>query len=194
MTWYPQEYLAKVPMTNMGMRANPSGGYPGRTYRFYKGPVVFPFGHGLSYTKFSHKLAQGLKEVSLLLTSLRGLTNSTDVLARYTNCGTQSLALHVDVKNTGTVDGAHTLLVFSTPPSGKSSRKSSTIKQLVDFKKLHLAAGSEQRVEIGIHVCRHLSVVDEFGIRRIPTGEHKLQIGDIQHSISVQTNLEEIKT
>lgn len=115
-------------------------------------------------------------------------------MARYTNCGTQSLALHIDVKNTGTVDGAHTLLVFSTPPSGKSSRKSSTIKQLVDFKKLHLAAGAEQRVEIGIHVCRHLSVVDEFGIRRIPTGEHKLQIGDIQHTISVQTNLEEIKT
>lgn len=196
MTWYPQEYLAKVPMTNMGMRADPSRGYPGRTYRFYKGPVVFPFGHGLSYTKFSHKLAQSSKEVSLLLTSLRAMTNSTilseGVKARYTNCNQKTLDIHIDVKNTGTVDGTHTLLVFSTPPpSGKSSAN----KQLVGFQKLHLAAGAEQRVRIGIHVCKHLSVVDEFGIRRIPMGEHNLQIGDdIQHSISVQANPQEIKT
>ncbi|KAE8076862.1 hypothetical protein FH972_015486 [Carpinus fangiana] len=190
MTWYPQAYLAKAPMTNMNMRADPSSGYPGRTYRFYKGPVVFPFGHGLSYTKFSHKIAQASKMVSLLITSPHALTNSTDVKARYTNCNTQSLDLHIDVKNTGKLDGSHTLLVFSIPPPGRSS----ATKQLVGFSKLHLAAGSEQRVRIGIHVCKHLSVVDEFGFRRIPMGEHKLQIGDIEHSLSVQANLHQIKS
>jgi hypothetical protein len=190
MTWYPQEYLAKAPMTNMNMRADPSRGYPGRTYRFYKGPVVFPFGHGLSYTKFSHKIAQASKVVSLLITSPDALTNSTDVKARYTNCKTQSLDLDIDVKNTGKLDGSHTLLVYSIPPPGRSS----ATKQLVGFSKLHLAAGSEQRVRIGIHVCKHLSVVDEFGFRRIPMGEHKLQIGDIEHSLSVQANLHQIKS
>ncbi|RZC49289.1 hypothetical protein C5167_017721 [Papaver somniferum] len=50
-TWYPQEFT-KIPMTDMRMRANPATGYPGRTYRFYKGRKVFKFGHGLSYSKY----------------------------------------------------------------------------------------------------------------------------------------------
>jgi xylan 1,4-beta-xylosidase len=46
-TWYPQSFLQKkAPMTNMVMRANPARGYPGRTYRFYTGPTIYPFGKG----------------------------------------------------------------------------------------------------------------------------------------------------
>ncbi|KAK9933918.1 hypothetical protein M0R45_021088 [Rubus argutus] len=75
MTWYPQDYVSKLPMTNMAMRAG--RGYPGRTYRFYKGPVVFPFGHGLSYTTFAHTLVQAPTSVSVPLTSLSATTNST---------------------------------------------------------------------------------------------------------------------
>lgn len=55
-------------MTIMDMRANPATGYPGRTYKFYKGPVVFPFGFGLSYTNFKNTLVQAPpKQVSLPL-------------------------------------------------------------------------------------------------------------------------------
>ncbi|KAJ0528970.1 putative xylan 1,4-beta-xylosidase [Helianthus annuus] len=57
MTWYHQDYLTKVPMTTMDMRSNQATGYPGRTYRFYKGPVVYPFGHGLGYSNIIHTLA-----------------------------------------------------------------------------------------------------------------------------------------
>ncbi|XP_026446960.1 probable beta-D-xylosidase 7 [Papaver somniferum] len=56
-TWYPQEFT-KIPMTDMRMRANPATGYPGRTYRFYKGRKVFKFGHGLSYSKYRYKFAK----------------------------------------------------------------------------------------------------------------------------------------
>ncbi|RVW22014.1 Beta-xylosidase/alpha-L-arabinofuranosidase 2 [Vitis vinifera] len=42
MTWYPQSYIDKVPMTNMNMRPDPASGYPGRTYRFTLGK---PFTH-----------------------------------------------------------------------------------------------------------------------------------------------------
>lgn len=191
MTWYPQDYLAKVPMTNMGMRADPLRGYPGRTYRFYKGPVVFPFGYGLSYTKFSLKLAHAPKKVSVPFASLRSSTNSTNfshgVKVQHTKCNILSLSVHLDVKNRGNMDGTHSLLVFSTPPSGKWS----THKQLVAFEKVHVATGSEQRIKVDIHVCKHLTVVDKFGIRRIPMGEHKLQIGDVEHLITVDANLEE---
>ncbi|XP_028788780.1 beta-D-xylosidase 1 [Neltuma alba] len=191
MTWYPQEYVAKVPMTVMDMRPNPARGYPGRTYRFYKGPVVFPFGHGLSYTRFRHTLALAPKQVSVPLASLQALTNSSSVSSNalkvsHANCDSLELGLHVDVKNEGKMDGTHTVLVYSKPPSGKWS----DTKQLVGFHKVHVPAGSKQRVKVGVHVCDHLSVVDEFGVRRIPMGDHELHIGDLKHSISVQTSQE----
>ncbi|KAJ6348387.1 hypothetical protein OIU76_004790 [Salix suchowensis] len=58
MTWYPQSYSDRVPMTNMNMRPDPSNGYPGRTYRFYAGETVYTFGDGLSYSEFTHELTQ----------------------------------------------------------------------------------------------------------------------------------------
>ncbi|KAF7813558.1 beta-D-xylosidase 1 [Senna tora] len=175
MTWYPQDYVAKVPMTNMDMRPNPASGYPGRTYRFYKGPVVFPFGHGLSYTRFTHTLAQAPKEVSVPFATLKALTftNSSSMKMSHANCNALQVGLHVDVKNEGPMDGAHTLLVFSKPPNGEWSHR----KQLVGFHKVHVASGSSQRVMVGVHVCKHLSVVDKFGVRRIPMGEHEIHIG-----------------
>lgn len=195
MTWYPEDYLAKVPMTNMGMRADPSGGYPGRTYRFYKGNVVYPFGHGLSYTTFAHNLATAPEEVSIsLATSFNAIKNSSlssnAIRVTHTNCNKLSLGFHVDVKNTGSLDGTHTLLVFSEPPAGKWSAS----KQLIGFEKVHIVAGSQQRVKVNVDVCKHLSLVDQFGIRRIPMGEHNIHIGDIKHSISLQATLEEIKS
>ncbi|OIV91671.1 hypothetical protein TanjilG_26524 [Lupinus angustifolius] len=191
-TWYPQEYINKVPMTNMDMRSNPASGYPGRTYRFYKGPVVYPFGHGLSYTRFTHTLVIAPKEVSVPITSLSALKNSTfsskAIKVSHANCGALELGFHVDVKNEGSMDGSHTLLIFSKPPFGKWN----SVKQLVTFHKVHVLAGSKQRVKVGVHVCKHLSIVDEFGVRRIPMGKHELHFGDVKHSISIQT-LDEIK-
>ncbi|TYH50573.1 hypothetical protein E1A91_D10G202600v1 [Gossypium mustelinum] len=194
MTWYPQDYVAKVPMTNMGMR--PSRGYPGRTYRFYKGSVVFPFGHGLSYTSFKHSLALAPTDLSVLLdTNLFATKNystlsSNAIRVKHAKCDSLSSLFHIDVENTGNMDGTHTLLVFSTPPAGQ---KWSPNKQLIGFHRVHVIAGSKQRVKINIHACKHLSVVDEFGIRRIPMGSHSLHIGDLKHSISLQANLEGIK-
>lgn len=193
MTWYPQEYLAKVPMTNMGLREDPARSYPGRTYRFYKGPVIFPFGHGLSYTTFHHSLVHAPAAVSVPFSTLHATSNSTlsnnAIRVTHTKCNMLTLGLHIDVKNTGPMDGTHTLLVFSSPPEGKWAAN----KQLVAFEKIHVMAGAQQRVKFDIHVCKHLSVVDQFGIRRIPMGDHSLHIGDLKHSLSLQAATEEIK-
>ncbi|PIA61138.1 hypothetical protein AQUCO_00300570v1 [Aquilegia coerulea] len=193
MTWYPQSYLAKVPMTIMGMRADPARGYPGRTYRFYKGPVVYPFGHGMSYTTFTHTIAHAPTIVAVPLDGRRAgnSTLSSAVRVTHAKCNRLSIGVHVDVKNVGSRDGSHTLLVFSHPPAGHWGEH----KQLVAFEKVHVPAGSQQRVKIGIHVCKSLSVVDKNGIRRIPMGEHSIHVGDVRHSFSLHAaNLAEIKT
>ncbi|XP_057439231.1 probable beta-D-xylosidase 2 [Lotus japonicus] len=189
-TWYPQEYLKNLPMTNMAMRPSRTAGYPGRTYRFYNGPVVFPFGHGLTYTHIVHTLASALTVVSVPVDGHRhaNSTNISNKAIRVTHarCGKLSIALHVNVKNVGSRDGTHTLLVFSAPPDGGAHW--AVQKQLVAFEKVHVPAKSQQRVQINIHVCKLLSVVDRSGIRRIPMGEHSLHIGDVKHSVSLQAD------
>lgn len=187
MTWYPQEYLTNLPMTNMGMRASRSTGYPGRSYRFYEGPVVYPFGHGLSYSHFVHTVANAPTVVSVPVDGHRrsNITNISNKAIRVTHarCGKLSISLHVDVQNVGSKDGTHTLLVFSAPPSGGPWAPR---KQLVAFEKVHVPAKAQQRVQVNIHVCKLLSVVDKSGIRRIPMGQHSLHIGDVKHSLSLQ--------
>lgn len=189
MTWYPQEYLNNLPMTTMDMRSNIAKGYPGRTYRFYKGPLVYPFGHGLSYTKFVTMIFEAPKTFAIPIGG-RHTSNSTTISNKairvtHAKCSKLSIQIHIDVKNVGPKDGSHTLLVFSKPPVGLWAPH----KQLVAFQKVHVPARSQQRVPINIHVCKYLSVVDKAGVRRIPIGEHSLHIGDAKHSLSLQASL-----
>ncbi|XP_050238743.1 probable beta-D-xylosidase 2 [Mercurialis annua] len=184
-TWYPQDYLAKVPMTNMAMRQ--STNYPGRTYRFYNGPVVYPFGHGLTYTKFLHKPAKIPSEIKVSINGHhrnRNLSSMTrkSVLLKNAKCKNLLLNIDVDVKNVGSVYGTETLLVFSTPPS---SIVGAPLKQLVAFEKVGVAAMSERRVRIKINVCDRMSIVDKSGNARLALGQYLISIGDIKHSVSI---------
>ncbi|KAK8718149.1 hypothetical protein V6N13_045394 [Hibiscus sabdariffa] len=186
MTWYPQEYVSNLAMTNMAMRSSLRRNYPGRTYRFYKGPVVYPFGHGLSYTNFVHTIVGAPKVVAVPLDGHRHSRNATvlgkAIKVNHARCNKLSVGLQVNVKNTGSKDGTHTMLVFSSPPAGHWAPH----KQLVAFAKVHVPAGSEQQVGISIHVCKFLSVVDTSGVRRIPIGVHHLHIDNVKHPVSLQ--------
>ncbi|XP_020227417.1 probable beta-D-xylosidase 2 [Cajanus cajan] len=188
MTWYPEGYIKNLAMTNMAMRGRRSTGYPGRTYRFYNGPVVYPFGYGLSYTHFVHTLASAPKVVSIPVDGHRhgNSSNIANKAIRVTHarCGKLSISLHVDVKNVGTRDGTHTLLVFSAPPAGNGHW--APRKQLVAFEKVHVPAKGQQRVRVNVHVCKLLSVVDRSGTRRIPMGLHSIHIGHVKHFVSLQ--------
>jgi len=44
---YPADYVNQISFFDMSMHTK-----PGRTYKFYTGEAVYPFGYGLSYTTF----------------------------------------------------------------------------------------------------------------------------------------------
>lgn len=188
-TWYPEEFVVSVSMTNMEMRPNTARGYPGRTYRFYTGETVYNFGDGLSYTTFNQSLVSAPKIISVPMhgrNSCCPRKSKPCVAVRVTHvkCQNLSLRVHVDVKNVGNRDGSHVLLLFSTPPS--NNRLHPPTKQLIRFRKVHVQAGAMKRVHFTLDVCQDLSVVDKTGTRKLPLGSHLLYIGDLQHSFSLQ--------
>ena len=184
MTWYPQSYVDKVPMTNMNMRPDPATGYPGRTYRFYKGETVFAFGDGISYSTVDHKLVKAPQLVSVPLAEDHACRStdckSLDVLDEH--CQNLTFDILLSVKNKGRMSSSHTVFLFSSPPAVHNAPQ----KHLLGFEKIHLAAKSEALVRFKVDVCKHMSLVDEFGNRKVALGQHLLHVGNLKHTFSVR--------
>ncbi|KAI3961623.1 hypothetical protein MKW92_043321 [Papaver armeniacum] len=172
MTWYPQAFADKVPMTNMNMRPDPATGYPGRSY------------HGLSYSKFTHRLVRAPEQISLALQENHICKSveckSIDTLSEKL-CQESVFDIHVSVKNVGAMSGTHTVLMFSTPPAVHSS----PTKKLLGFQKVHLQSQMAEIVKFQIDICSDLSVVDEHGNTKLGLGEHVLHVGDLKHTLNV---------
>ncbi|KAL2339885.1 hypothetical protein Fmac_007825 [Flemingia macrophylla] len=188
-TWYPKDYI-KVPMTDMRMRADPSTGYPGRTYRFYKGPKVYEFGYGLSYSKYSYEF------VSVTHSKLHFNQSSTHLMVENSEtigyklvselgeetCRSMSVSVSVRVQNHGSRVGKHPVLLFMRP--GKQ-RSGSPVKQLVGFQSVMLDAGETTDVGFEVSPCEHLSRANEAGAKIIEEGSHVLRVDDQEHSIDL---------
>ncbi|KAL8540628.1 hypothetical protein ACS0TY_002034 [Phlomoides rotata] len=185
MTWYPQSFADTVNMTDMHMRPNPATGYPGRTYRFYKGPTVFSFGDGLGYSEFSHKLVKAPKVMSVPLEEGHVCLSSSickSIEAVEERCNSLGFSIRLSVKNVGEMRGSHTVFLFSSPPQVHNAPQ----KQLVGFQKLDLEAKGEGVVRFDVDVCKHLSVVDENGGRKVALGDHVLHVGNVKHLVNVR--------
>ncbi|XP_068656838.1 probable beta-D-xylosidase 5 [Aristolochia californica] len=193
-TWYPQEYVEKVPMTDMNMRSNSSRSFPGRSYRFYKGQTVYPFGHGLSYTTFSKYIGLApstvlipLNQPTTLITSNisssrpKSTTNSLEAGERVIDvssikCEGLEFMVGITVKNTGDRNGTHVVLLFWKPPT--SDKVSGTPnQQLIGFERVHLKRGEVKNLSLKVDICRDFIVVDGQGNRKIILGQHTLLVG-----------------
>uniref|UniRef100_A0A6N2LTD8 Glycoside hydrolase family 3 C-terminal domain-containing protein n=1 Tax=Salix viminalis TaxID=40686 RepID=A0A6N2LTD8_SALVM len=67
LTWHEADYVDMLPMTSMPLRPIDSLGYPGRTYKFFNGSTVYPFGYGLSYTQFTYNLTSSTRSLDIKL-------------------------------------------------------------------------------------------------------------------------------
>ncbi|HTU36290.1 MAG TPA: glycoside hydrolase family 3 C-terminal domain-containing protein [Candidatus Acidoferrum sp.] len=122
-----------------------------RTYRYFKGEPLFPFGYGLSYTSFAYKNAT---------------VSNSSIAAQ----GTEKVA--VNVSNTGAMAGDEVVELYLTHPGVPGA----PLRALVGFQRVHLAAGESKTVSFTLRE-RALSTVDPNGTRRITPGKVEVWIG-----------------
>ncbi|WCJ44508.1 Glycosyl hydrolase family protein [Euphorbia peplus] len=189
MTWYPQEFV-KIPMTDMRMRPDSPSGYPGRTYRFYKGHNVFEFGYGLSYSKYSYKLNHvSQKEIYLSQSSKRHIIKHSDsVHAASVSelgvdfCEQSKFSVRVGVENQGEMAGKHPVLLFARPEKHGDGRPKT---QLVGFESVILNGGEKGEIKFEISPCEHFSRANEDGVMIMEEGTHFLVVEGDEHPISI---------
>lgn len=195
MTWYPESFTS-VAMDDMHMRPDPSRSYPGRTYRFYTGPVVYTFGHGLSYSNYTSEFLSAPDRINLSLIAANTQFGSVEPLMRSNGldfvtvkqiadqCDVLNFTIHVAVKNNGVLNGSHVVLLFSYPMTKSEVNPQ---KQLVGFERVHVEAGQVSEVIIHLDSCTHLSNVDEKGERILHLGLHKLMFDSgAEHTMVIE--------
>ena len=101
-----------------------------RTYQYFDGEVLYPFGHGLSYSSFQYR------DVSLN----RTMINSDE-----------SVEVSVKVRNTGELAGDEVVQLYV---SADASRVERPLKTLKGFRRLHLQAGEEETLTIRVKSFR----------------------------------------
>jgi len=164
LTFYPTNYVTLLNMTNMDMRSK-----PGRTYKFYSGDPVYQFGHGLSYTQFQYSWIEA-PENAILSTTL-----------------TQAPSFRVKVTNIGSLAGDEVVLCFIS-----NSDPDAPIKELIGFKRIHLAKGESKEVFFAPKDLKFLSVVEASGRRLIKPTHFKVMIGELVTSFKLKGPIVEI--
>jgi beta-glucosidase len=115
---------------------------PGRTYRYYTGPVVYPFGYGLSLTTFAVVPVAGPASVALA-----------------TGDATTVVTYAFNVTNTGSATGDEVLQAYYAPTRVSLPGQNITLlRQLVAFERVHLAGGASTQVSFGVTAAQ-LSLV-----------------------------------
>ena len=98
------------PMTNYDM-AKP----PGRTYKYYTGEPLWPFGMGLSYTSFDLSCSSTTSSSTTSTSTLGGGAAAPPRGSASPPADEQQglpLTVSCDVKNTGSVDGDEVVMVY----------------------------------------------------------------------------------
>jgi beta-glucosidase len=127
----------------------------GRTYRFFKGQPLYPFGHGLSYTRFIYS----------------GLNVSSPRASP-----TQSVTVSATVENAGRVEGDEVVQLYVTDV-GASARV--PVRSLAGVERVRLKPGEKRVVSFTIEP-RQLAIIRDDGRAFIEPGEFRVSVGGKQ--------------
>lgn len=135
-------------------------------YRFYetrKANVLFPFGHGLSYTKFAYS----------------NLWVDKDAMK-----DTELLTVSVDVENVGDREGKEVVQLYVAPPKGKIARP---VRELREFTKVFLKPGEKKTVTFTLGKRAFAYWNTEIHDWYAASGEYRIQIGASARDIVLET-------
>jgi beta-glucosidase len=130
------------PFKDYGMR--------GRTYKYFKGEPLYPFGYGLSYTHFTYTLGKAAPKAV---------------------CAGCAVQVAVDVKNDGPRAGDEVVQVYVRRPGDATPNST-----LVAFTRIALKPGEKRRVTFALD-GKALSTVDAAGKRSVAAGPADVWIG-----------------
>ena len=135
----------------------------GRTYMYFKEKPLYPFGYGLSYTRFNYS----------------GTTLNDRVIERG-----DTLRVCFNLKNSGDMDGDEVVQLYV---SARKHTDKDPIKQLKAFQRISLRKGETTKVELTVPYTE-LQVWDEKQNRFIlPDKEMTLEIGASSSDIRLRT-------
>lgn len=140
-------------------------------YRYYdtkKMPVLFPFGHGLSYTTFEYS----------------DMKLSADEIN-----GTDTLTVSLKVKNTGNMAGKEVVQLYVADKTGDINRPA---KELKNFVKVFLKPGEEKEVEMTLNKRSFAWYNTEINDWYVATGDYDIiaaaSCADIRLTKTVRIN------
>ncbi|MBO9547383.1 glycoside hydrolase family 3 C-terminal domain-containing protein, partial [Caulobacter sp.] len=185
MAWYPGQRGGSAVADVLLGDANPAGRLPvtfysadatlpafddysmqGRTYRYYDGQPLYPFGHGLSYTQFGYS---GLK------------------LDRTSAGAKDPVKVSVKVKNTGKRAGDEVVQLYLHPLDARRDRAG---KELRGFQRVNLQPGEERTLEFSLVPEKDLRTWDEkAGAYVVDPGRYEVQVGASSADIRARTPL-----
>ncbi len=143
-------------------------------YRYYASKdmeVLFPFGHGLSYTTFAY---------SNLSVGKEKMTES------------ETLTVTVDVTNTGEIAGKEVVQLYVAPKDGTIIRP---VRELKAFEKIELASGETKKVQFTLDRRAFAYWSTQIHDWHVESGEYEIQIGRnaqdivLSHSIAVESEV-----
>ncbi|MCX7974295.1 MAG: glycoside hydrolase family 3 C-terminal domain-containing protein, partial [Candidatus Aminicenantes bacterium] len=131
----------------------------GRTYRYFKKEPLFPFGYGLSYTRFSYS------RLSVPKTIKPG----------------DELTISVEIKNTGRRDGEEVVQVYLSRPESTSPVNPN--RWLASYRRIFLRAGEKQKVTLTVRP-KEMMTYDAKGNPVIELGPLVISVGGQQPGFS----------
>ncbi len=136
----------------------------GRTYRYFKGEPLYPFGYGLSYTTFAYS----------------DLTLSADTIQ-----AGESLTVSATVTNTGNRAGDEVVQLYVRDVEAAFPVP---LRQLQGFTRIHLTPGARQTVTFTL-TPRQMTLINAAGQRVIEPGVFEIAVGGGQPGTSAPVAL-----
>ena len=127
----------------------------GRTYRYFEGRPLYPFGYGLSYTTFTY---------------------DTPVCTAQTAATGESVKVVTRVRNTGSVAGDEVVQLYISHPDAPRPKP---IRALKGVKRVHLQPDEDQIVEFHL-TARDLALVGKDGTVACNPGRILFYVGGSQ--------------